>query len=458
MMGGEIGIESEVGKGATFAFTVQMERGEKQKQIFTDRVMNWNNVRVLVVDDDTYILEDFKGIVEGFGATCDVALNAMDALELLDKNSYNICFIDWKMPVMNGIEMTRELKKRIYKPDPVVVMISSAEISTIVVEAKEAGVDKFLQKPLFPSPIADIISECLGLSESLPEEIRTDINGIFSGHCILLVEDVEINREIVQAILAPTELEIDCAVNGTQAVRMFSESPDKYEMIFMDLQMPEMDGYEATRRIRTLDVKRAGTVPIIAMTANVFKEDIENCLAAGMNDHIGKPLDLDDLFEKLNNNLLYPEEAGKIKNFYNLKQSIAWDDSLLLGDARVDMQHQKIFELANDIINTCEDGSSTKKVKETLDFMVDYAVQHFADEEILQLEYDYPEYKDHKQSHDEFKVTVGELLWRFYEIGSSVELSNEVNEFLFKWLTIHIQKEDKKIVDYIRNIAADERG
>jgi signal transduction histidine kinase len=121
----------------------------------------------------------------------------------------------------------------------------------------------------------------------------------FAGHCVLLAEDVELNREIVLALLEPTGLAVDCAENGAVAVRMFSADPERYGMILMDVQMPEMDGYEATRRIRALDAPQAGQIPIVAITANVFREDIDNCLAAGMNDHVGKPLNFDEVLEKL---------------------------------------------------------------------------------------------------------------------------------------------------------------
>jgi two-component system, sensor histidine kinase and response regulator len=117
-------------------------------------------------------------------------------------------------------------------------------------------------------------------------------------------EDVEINREIVIALFEPTKLEIDCAVNGVQAVRKFSEAPDKYGLIFMDVQMPEMDGYEATKRIRAMDIPKAKTIPIVAMTANVFREDVEKCLQCGMNSHVGKPLDFGEVLEKLRHYLL----------------------------------------------------------------------------------------------------------------------------------------------------------
>jgi signal transduction histidine kinase len=131
------------------------------------------------------------------------------------------------------------------------------------------------------------------------EKNEQDLEGAYKGRRILLAEDVEINREIVLTLLEPTLLEIDCAENGTQAVRMFTDAPEKYDMIFMDIQMPEMDGYEATRRIRALDVPAAKKIPIVAMTANVFREDIEKCLEAGMNDHVGKPLDFGTVMEKL---------------------------------------------------------------------------------------------------------------------------------------------------------------
>jgi CheY-like chemotaxis protein len=125
----------------------------------------------------------------------------------------------------------------------------------------------------------------------------------FRGRRILMAEDVDINREIVQSLLEPTEIEIDCAVNGLEAVRMFSKNPESYDLILMDLQMPEMDGYEATRKIRAIEEGRTNKVPIIAMTANVFKEDVEKCLQAGMNAHIGKPIDFNEVMEKLSSYL-----------------------------------------------------------------------------------------------------------------------------------------------------------
>jgi len=301
MMGGEIDVESEIGKGSVFTFTIQIKRSEKKGHIYSGQRIDWKSVRVLAVDDDVYILEEFKNIMNGFGASCDIAESAEDALRLVEQDGdYNIYFVDWKMPDIDGIELTKELKKRKHtQRDPIVIMISSAESSLIAAEAKEAGVEKFLQKPLFPSTIADIISEYLYLEVQQPEEAVINISGIFDGHHILLAEDMEINREIVLALLEPTNIVIDCAVNGVEAVRMFSNAPDKYEMIFMDLQMPELDGYQATKAIRALDLPRAKTIPIVAMTANVFKEDVEKCLEAGMNGHVGKPIDFNEVISQL---------------------------------------------------------------------------------------------------------------------------------------------------------------
>jgi signal transduction histidine kinase/DNA-binding response OmpR family regulator/PAS domain-containing protein len=311
MMGGKIWIESETNKGSTFIFTVDMKKGEdKEEQGLLFFGLNLNDVRIIVVDDDPDVLTYFDEIIQGFGLSCDTANSGEEALRLVEQNgAYHICFVDWKMPGMNGIELTHELKTR-FPENTIVIMISAYEWNIISEDAKKAGVDIFLPKPLFPSSIVDVINECLGIDKKKIEEAQSDdITGLFAGRHILLVEDVEINREIVIALLEPTQLEIDCAENGAAAVRMFNEAPDKYDLIFMDVQMPEMDGYEATRRIRAVqgellkNKRRPKAVPIIAMTANVFREDIEKCLNAGMDSHVGKPLDFEEVLEKLKNYL-----------------------------------------------------------------------------------------------------------------------------------------------------------
>jgi len=306
MMGGKIRIESEVNKGSSFIFTILVGRGEEKVQKLLPSNINLNNARVLVVDDDLNVLEYVSDIINGLGAKCDTASSGEEALRLVEQNQpYNIYFIDWIMSDMDGIKLTEKLKlqQADNSGNSVVIMISAAQWNDIEKEAKEAGVDKFLSKPLFPSSVEDIINECMGLELQKEQESTQTINGLFKGHRILLVEDMEINREILMTILEPTGLEIDCAENGIQAVKMYSEEPDRYEMIFMDVQMPEMDGYEATHKIREIETglgKVTQKTPIIAMTANVFKEDIEKCHDAGMDDHVGKPIDFDIVIEKIN--------------------------------------------------------------------------------------------------------------------------------------------------------------
>jgi signal transduction histidine kinase/CheY-like chemotaxis protein len=299
MMGGKIWIQSEAGKGSTFSFTVQAQRGTEKEQAFLSRDANRDNIRVLVADDDPDVLVYFKEILQSLGISCDTAISGEEAFRLIERNRpYHIYFVDWKMPGMDGIDVTEKLKTQ-SSENSVVIMISAAEWSTIAEVATKAGVDKFLSKPLFPSTIAGIINECMGKDKQQEEDVQANIGGLFTGRRILLAEDVDINREIVKVLLEPTQVEIDCAENGREAVHIFSKAPEKYELILMDVQMPEMDGYEATRHIRNLNVPKAKTVPIIAMTANVFREDIEKCLEAGMNSHIGKPLDLNEVAEKL---------------------------------------------------------------------------------------------------------------------------------------------------------------
>ncbi|MDR3305921.1 MAG: response regulator, partial [Clostridiales Family XIII bacterium] len=298
LMGGHIQVESELGKGSIFSFTVQAERGQTDRHSLLNPGVNWGNIRILAVDDEPEIREYFLEIARRLGISCDVVPGGAEAIALLEGgNHYDIYFIDWKMPGMNGIELSKAIKAR-NAGNSVVTMISSTEWGVISDEARAAGVDRFLPKPLFPSAIADCINECLGIGD-VPSDMQPEEIDHFAGRRVLLAEDVEINREIVLALLEPTGLTIDCAENGAAALRLFSEHPEHYDMIFMDVQMPEMDGLEATRRIRAIDTPKAKTVPIIAMTANVFREDIEKCIEAGMDDHVGKPVDLDVVIEKL---------------------------------------------------------------------------------------------------------------------------------------------------------------
>jgi len=251
------------------------------------------------VDDEPEIREFFLPVSEKLGIACTVAANGEEAVKMLDKDDRNnIYFIDWRLPDMNGGELVKRINERA-TCDPIVIIFSSADWNEIEDEARVAGAVKFLPKPLFTSTIYDVVNEYVGDNCEIRQRDNSSDTVDFNGCTILLVDDVEINREIVLALLESAHLNIECAEHGTQAVDMFTAETSKYDLILMDIQMPEMDGYEATRRIRASGVTGAKSVPIIAMTADVFKEDVEKCMVAGMNGHIGKPISLDEIISQL---------------------------------------------------------------------------------------------------------------------------------------------------------------
>jgi len=299
LMGGKIWLKSEPNQGSTFGFTVRLARGTAIQRQNALSDLNWSEIRVLAVDDMPDVLEYLKKIAGKIGFTCDTASSGQEALDAIARNgAYDVYFIDWKMPGMDGLELARRIRTGTGKQS-VIAMVSAVDWNILEKEAKSAGVNTFISKPLFPSIIIDCIMGCLGLDKAVEAKDVPVESESFAGRCVLLVEDVEINREIILALFEPTGLIIDCAENGARAVHMFSTAPERYDIIFMDVQMPEMDGYEATRRIRALPVPQATRIPIIALTANVFREDIDKCLIAGMNGHLGKPIDINEMLAKL---------------------------------------------------------------------------------------------------------------------------------------------------------------
>jgi PAS domain S-box-containing protein len=303
LMGGEIWVESSPGKGSDFAFEVTVEKGKLPEAGVASRA-HWENLRILAVDDSWEMLEYFKEYADVMKIHCTTASSGEEALALMEASSpaFNIIFVDWKMPGMNGVELTEKIRKK-YGRELVVVMISATEWEIIEKDAKKAGIDGFIPKPLFPSVLTDTINKCLN-KFGVEETKQSPLQNIFKDRAILLAEDVEINQEIIISLLEDTGITIDCAQNGAEALWMFEQAPSKYGAILMDIHMPEMDGYEATRRIRASAAAEAKSIPIIAMTANVFKEDVTKCLEAGMNDHLGKPVDLEELMKRLQNYLL----------------------------------------------------------------------------------------------------------------------------------------------------------
>jgi len=218
MMGGDISVESDVGKGSTFSVRVQLRRGEEASRKSQILSADLRDFRVLSVDDDAETLAYIRELVQEFGVRCDVAASAEEALGLVDRNgTYNICFMDWQLRDMDGVSLSRALKAKAGNPDDTtIIMVSGAEWRAIENEAKSAGIERYISKPIFPSEIMDVLNEVLGGMQMQQETAIRDDSRIFEGLRILLVEDVEVNREIVLALLKPTHLKIDCAENGVK--------------------------------------------------------------------------------------------------------------------------------------------------------------------------------------------------------------------------------------------------
>ena len=307
MMNGKIWIESDPGKGSSFVFRVTARRGAAAKP----PPSGLKDTRILVVDDAPEVREYFYDLMRPLGIYCETVESGPAAEEALERNKeepFDLVFVDWRMPEMNGVELTRRIREK-HGESLAVVMMSAVEWEAIESDARAAGVNAFISKPLFPSLIVNAIVETSGADFSASSQQRespgrgrhtggTDDNtGIFKGKTILLAEDVEINQEIAAALLEDTGITIEVAETGVEALAKFQSRG--YDLILMDIHMPEMDGYEAARQIRSLNHGKAKTIPIIAMTANVFSEDVEKCRKAGMNDHIGKPIDMADVMSKL---------------------------------------------------------------------------------------------------------------------------------------------------------------
>ena len=295
-MNGRIWVESEPGVGSTFIFDVKLERAANRDVITFDG-LHPEDIKLLVVESDDVVRRHFISITDSFGIGADPAANTDEALALMQEaryydRMYDIIFLDYDLPGINGVDFANSLN-RLIDNNTVIIITTYLEWHNVEKLAFDSNITHFIAKPLFPSSILNAINETIGstLKKHVIKPDDVSETPDLSGVRILLTEDVDINREIFIALLEETGVSIDIAENGLIAVSKFTENPDKYDVIIMDVQMPEMDGYEATRAIRQSDLPHAKTIPIIAMTANAFKEDIDRCLKSGMNDHLAKPID-----------------------------------------------------------------------------------------------------------------------------------------------------------------------
>ena len=300
MMKGTIEVESEKGKGTTFTVTLTLQGSERQRFHTDADNLQPKDMCVLVIDDDPVACEHAKLVMGQVGISCESALSGAEAIEMVRvrharREPYNLILVDWKMPEMDGVETSRRIRS-IVGYDAAIIILTSYNWYDVAEEAKKAGVDSFVPKPLFAATVMDEFRNAFKKKQEGRSFIKTDLKGCR----VLLAEDVALNAEIMVMILGMREIEVDVAENGKVAVDMFaSHEVNCYDAILMDMRMPEMDGLEATRIIRAMNRKDAKRIPIIALTANAFDEDVHRSLEAGLNAHLSKPVEPDALFATL---------------------------------------------------------------------------------------------------------------------------------------------------------------
>lgn len=298
LMHGAIAVESEKGVGTTFTVDMPFGRAVQQHTPDPERL---KHIQALIIDDDSHAREYTAIVLERIGIRYDIACSGEEALALLMEkynsgNGYDICFVDWKMPGMNGIDVIKKIRSQ-HSNDTLITVLSAYDLSEVDEEARAAGADMLIPKPLFQSSVFNLLVQHIG---------RQNVGAVtteeydFTGRRLLLAEDNALNQEIAKELLESVHFQVDTAENGKIALERFLAEPaGTYDAILMDIQMPIMDGYEATRKIRSAAHPQAGDIPILAMTANAFAEDVSACMSAGMNGHVAKPVDTEILYQTL---------------------------------------------------------------------------------------------------------------------------------------------------------------
>ncbi len=301
MMNGNIEVSSKKGEGTTFRITVTFSDAENRAKE-GDMLIRPDEISVLVVDDDEIACEHARLVLGKAGMTAEIAVSGSDAIEKVRlrharRTPYNLILIDWKMPEMDGVETTRRIRE-IIGNESAIIILTAYRWDDVLEEALAAGVDSFLPKPIFGTVVLEEFKSALRKKNiyDRTEEGKAEL----SGRRILLAEDMQVNAEIMVMVLEMRKMQVEIAENGRIALEKFEASePGYYDAILMDMRMPEMDGAQATRRIRALERSDAKEIPIIALTANAFDEDVQRSLQAGLNAHLSKPVQPEVLYETL---------------------------------------------------------------------------------------------------------------------------------------------------------------
>lgn len=300
LMNGDIVVESKNGEGSVFTVTLPLKLQDAPKEEVPEE---WIGVHSLIVDDDLQTCKNASELLESMGFHAEFVTEGRAAVRCVVEakdgpDPFELVIIDWKMPDMDGVEAARRIRSEV-GPDIPVIVLTAYDWSEIENEAREAGVTAFLSKPFYRSKICYLLSELSGEKKQVQQQSIAQWKD-FSGARVLIVEDNEINREIARTIIEELGVNVEEAYDGREALDKFSQSPQGYyDLLFMDIQMPGMNGYEATEAIRALERADAAKVPIVAMTANAFEEDVRAALRAGMNAHLSKPIDVKMLEEIL---------------------------------------------------------------------------------------------------------------------------------------------------------------